>query len=133
ELVLRQAGKQDPVARTTIEIPKDADTQRVRIPFTPREEGDFEYTLEALKLPEEEAADNNSQLRAVSVRNETLKVLMVQSYPNYEFRYLKHLLERSTSQANSSKKTFELSTVLQAADVEYATQDQSARRVFPVR
>ncbi|HVW36473.1 MAG TPA: hypothetical protein VHB99_04180, partial [Pirellulales bacterium] len=52
-------------------------------------------------------------------------VLLVQSYPNYEFRYLKHLLERDS--------TIQLKTVLQEADLEYAEQDQSALRVFPVR
>ena len=45
--------------------------------------------------------------------------------PNYEFRYLKHMLERDS--------TIQLKTVLQEADLEYAEQDQSALRVFPVR
>ena len=52
-------------------------------------------------------------------------MLMVQAYPNYEFRYLKNMLERDS--------TIQLKTVLQEADLEYAEQDQSALRVFPVR
>ena len=63
--------------------------------------------------------------RLVSVRKEQIKVLLVQAYPNYEFRYLKNMLERDS--------TIELKTVLQDADLEYAELDHSALRVFPVR
>src|SRR5690606_20319758 len=56
---------------------------------------------------------------------EQIKVLLVQGYPNYEFRYLKHMLERDS--------TIELKTVLQEADLEYAELDSTALRVFPVR
>ncbi len=51
---------------------------------------------------------------------------MVQAYPNYEFRYLKHLLGRQ-------KELFQLTTVLQDAEPEYVEQDQTAIRVFPQR
>jgi hypothetical protein len=50
---------------------------------------------------------------------------LVQAYPNYEFRYLKNMLQRDS--------TIELKTVLQDADLEYAELDETALRVFPVR
>ena len=75
--------------------------------------------------PTKPTRKNNRQQRLVSVRKEQIRVLMVQAYPNNEFRYLKHMLERDS--------TIELRTVLQDADVEYAELDKSAMRVFPVR
>ena len=53
------------------------------------------------------------------------KVLLVQAYPNFEYRYLKNMLERDS--------TIILRTVLQEADLEYASEDPSALSVFPVR
>jgi hypothetical protein len=52
-------------------------------------------------------------------------VLLVQSYPNFEWRRLKAMLERDP--------TIEFATVLQEADLEFAEIDRSALRVFPVR
>ena len=75
--------------------------------------------------PLEKRPEDNHQERLVSVRKEQVRVLLVQSYPNYEFRYLKHMLERDS--------TIQLKTVLQDSDLEYAEHDQSALRVFPVR
>ncbi|OYV77977.1 MAG: hypothetical protein B7Z73_19915, partial [Planctomycetia bacterium 21-64-5] len=52
-------------------------------------------------------------------------MLLAQSYPSFEFRYLKHLLERDS--------TVKLRTVLQESDPEYAQLDETALAVFPVR
>ncbi len=54
-----------------------------------------------------------------------LKVLVAAGYPNYEYRYLKSLLERDTS--------IELSVFLQEADFEYVEADAAALARFPVR
>ena len=59
------------------------------------------------------------------MRKEQIRVLLVQAYPNYEFRYLKNMLERDS--------TIQLNTVLQDADLEYAELDRSALRGFPIR
>ena len=61
----------------------------------------------------------------MSVRKDQIRVLIVQAYPNYEFRYLKHLLQRDS--------TIEVHTLLQEADPGYAEIDQAALRSFPVR
>ena len=66
--------------------------------------------------------DNNRQRRTVQVRDQKIRVLFAQAYPNYEYRYLKNLLQRDSG--------IELSTYLQDADSEYANQDASAIRNF---
>jgi hypothetical protein len=106
-------------------IDADGTPQRLHLPYRPTEVGEFEYVVEVEHLPDEAQPDNNSQLRLVNVRKEQIKVLLVQGYPNYEFRYLKHMLERDG--------TIQLKTVLQEADLEYAELDETALRVFPVR
>ena len=67
---------------------------------------------------------NNRQRRTVAVRDDKIRVLLAQGYPNYEFRFLKTLLERD--------RTIELSTYLQDADPDYVEQDKTALRSFPV-
>lgn len=125
EVALRQRGDSAPLVRRKLTIADDQETQTVRLPYRPKEVGDFEYEVAVEPLPEEVSADNNRQRRLVSVRKEQIRVLLVQAYPNYEFRYLKHLLERDN--------TVILHTVLQEADPEYAAQDKSALTTIPVR
>jgi hypothetical protein len=106
-------------------IAADGQPQRLRLPYRPTKVGDFEYLVEVQTLPEEAQLENNSESRLVSVRKEQIRVLLVQAYPSFEFRYLKNMLERDP--------TIQLKTILQDADLEYAEQDQTALRVFPVR
>lgn len=135
-VVLRQQGppqgdaKQPPkpqiVARTEVTIGPDGQSQTVRLSFRPDKEGQFQYVVEVEPQKEEVQTDNNRQQRQVEVRKEKIRVLLAQAYPNYEFRYLRNMLARN-------KKTIELHTVLQEADVESVEQDATALRVFPVR
>ncbi|MBI2824869.1 MAG: VWA domain-containing protein [Planctomycetia bacterium] len=125
DVVLHVKNDPAPLSKTTVVVGPDGESQKVRISYRPTVVGDFDYVVEVPSRPEESQADNNQQERVVSVRKEQIRVLLVQSYPSYEFRYLKHLLERDT--------TIKLSTLLQEADPGYAEIDQSALRSFPVR
>jgi hypothetical protein len=125
EVVLREKGSPAPLAKITATVGPDGEAHKVVIPYRPTAIGDFEYIVEVPGLPDEAQADNNRQERLISVRKDQIRVLLAQAYPNYEFRYLKHLLERDS--------TIELHTVLQEADPAYAEIDQSALRSFPVR
>ncbi len=125
EVTLREQGKPEVLARTKVTIGPDGAPQRIRLPYRPTQVGEFEYVVEVEHLADESRADNNRGQRLVSVRKEQIRVLLVQAYPNYEFRYLKNMLDRDN--------TIELKTVLQDADLEYAELDPTALRVFPVR
>lgn len=125
EIVLRQKGKPEVLARLKATLGSDGKPQRLQLPYRPTQVGDYEYVVEAEPVADEVQKENNRQERIVSVRKEQIRVLLVQAYPNNEFRYLKHMLERDG--------TIQLRTVLQEADVDYADLDQSALRVFPVR
>jgi uncharacterized membrane protein len=93
--------------------------------YRPTEVGRFEYVVEVEPQPGELQTENNRQSHAVEVRKEKVRVLLAQAYPNFEYRYLRNMLERD--------ETIELSTVLQEADMEHAEQDKAALRVFPER
>ena len=124
-VVLREKSQREVLAELRVKAGPDGQAQRLRLPYKPPEVGEFEYTLEVEPLADEVQTANNRQTRKVSVRKEQVRVLLVQAYPNYEFRYLKHLLER--------EPTVKLSTVLQEADLEYAEEDRSALRSFPLK
>lgn len=125
DVVLRESDNPTPLAQLKVRVEEDGKPQRVQLPFRPTKVGEFEYIVEVAPQADERLKDNNRQQRLVSVRKEQIKVLLVQAYPNYEFRYLKNMLERDA--------TVQLKTVLQDADLEYAELDESALRVFPVR
>ncbi len=77
------------LARIKATIDEDGKPQRLHLPYRPTEVGEFDYVVEVEHLTDEAQADNNSQQRLVSVRKEQIKVLLVQGYPSFEFRYLK--------------------------------------------
>lgn len=121
------AKEDDPgleVESIEVDAPKDGEPQSVELVYHPRETGEKNFRLEVAPQPRELQVDNNRIERGLTVRKEKLKVLMVESEPRYEFRYLKNFLER--------EETIELSVVLLSSDPEYSEQDRSALPTFPV-
>lgn len=125
DVTLREKDNLTVLAQIKATVDADGKPQRLQLPYRPNKVGEFEYVLEVEPQGDEAQTENNRQQRLVSVRKEQIKVLLVQAYPNYEFRYLKNMLERDS--------TIQLKTVLQDSDLEYAEQDQTALGVFPVR
>jgi uncharacterized membrane protein len=109
----------------TIRIPAPPDGQpiRVEIGHRPRETGQITYIVEVEPKPRELQAENNRIEKTITVREEKLKVLYVDSEPRYEFRYLKTFLDR--------EKTIDLNVVLQSADPQFSNQDRAALPTFP--
>ena len=124
-LSLRENGKPAVLAKTEVTVEADGQPQPVRVPFRPTQVGRFEFVIEAQPQEGELKTERNRLVRAVQVRKEKIRVLLVQAYPSFEFRYLRNMLQRDEMIA--------LHTVLQEADLEHAEQDASALRVFPLR
>lgn len=106
-----------------LKAPKDGQPLPVEIGHRPTETGDIVYTLEVEPGPKEFQTENNRLRRTVNVRKEKLRVLLVDSEPRYEYRYLKNYLEREES--------IDLNVVLLASDPEYSEQDRTALPTFP--
>lgn len=121
----KPATPENILAKTEVTAPGDDRPVQVRLQYRPTKVGQFEYVIEAQPLPGESLLDNNRQSRVVQVRKEKIRVLLVQAYPSFEFRYLRNMLRRD--------ETISLHTVLQDADPESAEQDTSALRSFPLQ
>jgi hypothetical protein len=124
-VVLREKGRTEPLAKAEVTVGPDEQPQPIRLIYRPTQVGRFEYVVEVEPQPGELQTENNRQSHAVEVRKEKVRVLLAEAYPNFEYRYLRNMLERD--------ETIELNTVLQEADLEHAEQDKAALRVFPER
>lgn len=104
--------------------PADGVVEQVELSFVPTEAGDYEIAFGIPAQPGETNENNNFRTRTIHVREEHSRVLLVDSVPRYEFRFLKQLLDRHP--------TIELKTVLQEADLEFAGEDRTALTHLPV-
>ena len=62
--------------------------------WKPKATGDFTLTLDVPKHADETLADNNRLTAPIAIREEKLRVLVVESYPRWEYRYLRNALSR---------------------------------------
>jgi hypothetical protein len=62
--------------------------------WKPAKVGDVTLTLDVPKHPEEAIADNNRLTAPIAIREEKLRVLLVESLPRWEYRYLRNALAR---------------------------------------
>jgi len=81
------------VAEKEVTLPAATDLQET-IVWSPQQVGERNLTLEIPVQGDEALTDNNSTAFKVNVRMETLKVLVIDSYPRWEYRYLRNALER---------------------------------------
>lgn len=124
-LRLRKDGETTTLASQEIKAPPDGQPLKVELSYTSSEAGEYDLVLEVVAQSDETNKQNNAEIRHVSVREEKIRVLLVDGVPRYEFRYLKQLFERD--------KSTELSTLLQDADLEYSQEDRTALEHFPVK
>jgi hypothetical protein len=79
--------------RKEIVVPALSELQE-GIVWSPRAEGEKLLTLRLPVELEETLVENNEWSFPISVRVETLKVLVIDSYPRWEYRFLRNALER---------------------------------------
>jgi hypothetical protein len=62
--------------------------------WKPKASGDYTLTLTVPKHGDETIVENNKLAAPISIRDERLRVLVVESYPRWEYRYLRNALSR---------------------------------------
>ncbi|MFV2067968.1 MAG: hypothetical protein ACC645_13425 [Pirellulales bacterium] len=62
--------------------------------WTPQQTGDFELTVDVPPHEDEVHRENNRRVLPIQVRDEAIRVLLVESLPRWEYRYLRNALER---------------------------------------
>lgn len=133
QVVLKRNDTGEEVDRKTVTAAADGVSEKVEFLWIPNQEGEFEFVAETVVLDEETNANNNrTQPQLISVRQEPIRVLLADSVPRYEFRYLKALLEREAFR-EEGRNTLEVSTVLQQADLDFTAEDRTALDHFPVQ
>ena len=127
------AASQAPLAEQEVDLDPKGGPRSVRLSHRPDKQGEFEYAIEVTPRAEESDAANNRLGHKLTVREEVIRVLLVQSQPSYEFRMLKQMLQRELNRDQPAEgKTRGFRTVLQEADLEYVETDKTAERLFPV-
>jgi hypothetical protein len=62
--------------------------------WKPKATGDYTVSLTIPKQGDETLTDNNKLTAPISIRDEKLRVLVIESYPRWEYRYLRNALSR---------------------------------------
>jgi len=89
--IVEQSGGE--AASRQITIPPNGEVEE-SILWSPRAMGEVTATVKLPVEPDEAIADNNEQTFHISIRAEKLKVLVVDSLPRWEYRYLRNALAR---------------------------------------
>jgi hypothetical protein len=88
--VMLSRGK-EMIEEREIAVPQDHHREDVRFVHVPKEDGLGDYRVEIKALDGERFADNNNWEFETSITDARTNVLLVDSYPRWEFRYLRNL------------------------------------------
>jgi hypothetical protein len=127
------SDKGEVVARTEVRVAADGRSQEVVLPHRPAKAGQFRYTIDVEPPPGDQVTRHPPLARSIRVREEKIRVLLVEGSPRFEYRYLFNLLSRD--------KTIDLHVLLQGADIDFSdpgkketgTDRGTALKIFPVR
>ena len=64
--------------------------------WKPSETGEFDLTLRVPTNKQESLTTNNQRSVPIAIRKESLQVLIIESFPRWEYRYLRNALERDS-------------------------------------
>lgn len=98
-VTVHEAGSGIEMARVDFDLGGDESTtgateQLVRVSFVPEVEGDVDLRISVASMPGEADAVNNADRRMLRVEPGRIKVLYIDGYPRYEYRFLKDSLLR---------------------------------------
>ena len=128
-----ETEKGEVVGRIEVTVAADGRPQEIVLPHRPDQTGEFRYTID-VEPPSGEVPVNHQPLaRSVRVREEKIRVLLVEGLPRFEYRFLRNLLSRD--------KTIELDVLLQGAEMDFSDPDRDPSdadrctmlKTFPVR
>ena len=77
----------------TFTVPANGTLQNAFV-WRPKKVGEFELEISCPPVADERIEKNNSLKAPISIRKESLKVLIVESFPRWEYRYLRNALVR---------------------------------------
>jgi len=106
---------------------------KVRLVTTPTKPGDHTYVITVPEQADETDKNNNRLEKLVHILDaKPVKVLYIEGYPRYEYRFIKSLLEREAV-SKQGNKSIQFRSLLLDADRDFSIQDKSAIGEFPSR
>jgi hypothetical protein len=135
-LKVKDGNTEKELARELVKLDASGKSVKVRIKYQPTEAGEKHFILEAevpkVILDELPPGSGKRRLeRAIFVQeNKLIRVLYIEGSARYEYRYIKTLLERESTDKKSNK-TIDLKVLLIDSDEDYAKQDNYALAEFP--
>jgi hypothetical protein len=91
--------------------------------FRPEKAADYRLRVEVSGIEAEAVSENNVRAAKLAVRPEELKVLVIEAYPRWEYRYLRNALDRDPG--------VEVACLLYHPDVGHMGEGKNYLRVFP--
>ncbi len=82
-----------PTVHKVITVPAMGQAQE-NMAWTPQETGEYTLNLRIAPDMQELIPENNELSAPISIRQERLEILVIESYPRWEYRYLRNALER---------------------------------------
>ncbi len=82
-----------PTVNKIITVPAMGQAQE-NMAWTPQETGEYTLNLRIAQDMQELIPENNELSAPISIRQERLEILVIESYPRWEYRYLRNALER---------------------------------------
>lgn len=127
-------GKLQRLVSEKVAIDPQGKPVKFRLTHRPTAAGEKVYVLDVPVQPDEaRPAENNRLERTVFVREaKPSRVLYIEGYARPEFRFLKSLLERESTNEHGNK-SIELKVLLLDAQEDWHLQDKSARPDFPTK
>ncbi len=83
----------EPTVNKIITVPAMGQAQE-NMAWTPQETGEYTLNLRIAPDMQELIPENNELSAPISIRQERLEILVIESYPRWEYRYLRNALER---------------------------------------
>lgn len=111
------------LAEESVTLDPQSPSKMVELRAKPTRVGDARYRVSVAPLVGERNAENNADTWDVTVLQDRLRVLYVDGYPRFEYRFLKNALIR--------ERTMELSVLLLEADEDFVQEGTEPIRRFP--
>jgi hypothetical protein len=123
-------GRSVEITRETVRLDPTGKPVKVRFVHQPKEAGEKTFVVEIPVQPEESDTGNNRiEHRVTVLEAKKLRVLLVEGYPRYDFRYVKALFEREA--AGGGVKAIEVDSYLLSAHPDHPKQDRTSISRFP--
>jgi hypothetical protein len=122
-VLLYEEPAETPIERTEIQLDPAQEQTTIELRVKPSRTGVVRFRVEVEPLSGERNLENNVDHISVDVLREQLRVLYVEGYPRYEYRYLKNALLR--------EPLIDLSVLLLEADEQFAQEGTTRITRFP--